>query len=500
MTRRKKTGWPNDTAVLALIKAAEKVIQDRWVYRRFDEPLAPKPVTESSTTGLLFVSRLDTPTAVKLPPPTGPGTVFFALARGVLYALDEHDGHVLWAARVGIDSQALPTRVPASDLNPEMVLVPVNDGTRSSLTARLARTGVALWQQPLPAPCLGQPILVGQRVFVPISDKPLKVGEPARRDETGVILEIEIRDGFQLGKLALGRPLGTGGIRRPGTGLLFFPAEARGIYVFDVEKIGADGQRLNPTLVGILNAEYPAGTLRAEPVLTNTDSDAPGPRYLVLNQADGLNEMKLRAFPFPPAESPQVPGSTAVEIPLRGWSWFPPYCDSEKMAIVTDRGEFGLFGINQERNSDNALFVIPPEPYRVAEAHRPARGQVVYADESAFWILARGQLQHLSIGFTAEKGLKLVAQGQPLALGEPLHPAQTNLRNDTVLVVTQTAASSRCRATAFDPLTGHIRWATPTGFTWHTALHDLRQFYRDYGSGCRALSPGPQVARRGYQC
>ena len=173
--------------------------------------------------------------------------------------------------------------------------------------------------------------------------------------------------------------------------------------------------------------------------------------------------MKLRAFPFPPPGVPQLPSSTAVEIPLPGWSWFPPYCDSEKLAFVTDRGEFGLFGINQDRNNDSALFLIPPVPYHVAEANRPAHGQVAYADENTFWILARGQLQQLKIGFDAVNGLTLVPFGQPRVLGEPLHASQVNARKDTVMVVTQVAASGSCRATAFDPNTGLIRWERQLG-------------------------------------
>ena len=461
--KAKEVGLENDPAVSAMLQEAEKKIQGRWVYRRLDEPLAPIKLRESGMTGLLFAGRLD-PEGNRPARVPGPASVFFALARGVLYALDENDGHVLWATRVGIDSDSLPTRIPADDLNPEeMVLVTVNDGNRSSLTARRARTGEPVWHQPLSTPGVGQPIVVGQRVFVPTSEKPVDPKQPVRRDEKGVVLEFEIRGGYQLGKLALGRPLGAGGVLRPGTGLLFFPAEARGVYVFDVEKHDDQGQRLDPQLLGIVNTEHPAGTLRGEPVLANVEGDAPGPRYLILNQADGLNEMKLRAFPFPAPGAPQVPSGTAVEIPFQGWSWFPPYCDSEKLAIVTDRGEFGLFGINQENNNDRSLFVIPPEPYQVGDARKPARGQVVYADENAFWILARGQLQHILVGFDAKNGLKLVPRGTPLQLGEPLHAAQVNQRKDLIVVVTQASSSASCRATAFDPNTGHVRWQRQLG-------------------------------------
>jgi outer membrane protein assembly factor BamB len=419
---------------------------------------------ESRSTGLLFAARMDS--EKKLPSrAAGQGDkdqmVFFALARGVLYALDENFGRVLWAARVGLDSEYLPTRLTNNGRD-ELVFVPVNDGEHSSISAREPLTGVIRWTQPLPAPCMGRPILVGGRLFVPTAERQPRDGKPVPHNEQGMVLEIDVDEGVALGKITLGRPLGTGGIVQPGTGVLFLPAETHGIYVFDVDK-NVDGQRVKPELLGILGSNHPRGTLRAEPVLANQEPTARGPRYLIINQADGLNEMKLRAFPLPPPGNPQVPIGVAEEIPLRGWSWFPPHCDSEKLAFVTDRGEFGLFGINQERNNDSALFVIPPRPYHVSDAHRPERGLVVYADEDTFWILAGERLQQIKMGLDAEVGPKLVPIGDPRLVGEPLHPAETNRRKDTTVVVTQLPESGSCRATAFDPVTGQIRWERQLG-------------------------------------
>src|SRR5262249_34865529 len=150
-------------------------------------------------------------------------------------------------------------------------------------------------------------------------------------------------------------------------------------------------------------------------------------------------------------------------IPLRGWTWYPPYCDSEKLAVVTDRGEFGLFGIKQSGNLDAPIFVLPPDPYLIPEAHRPARGQIIYADEDSFWFLARGSLHQLRVGFDDERGLKLMSRGSALSLGEPLHAAQINARHDLAVVVTQPSASAACRATAIDLHTGDVRWQRQLG-------------------------------------
>ncbi len=454
----------DDPAFKQLLADAEKKIQDRVVYKRLEKPIAPHAARGKGGTGLLFAPRVDVPDPNRAPqPPQANSSVFFALSRGVLYALDDGDnGRVLWATRVGIDGDTLPLHLPGNDLHPELVLVVSNDGSQAALTARLARTGEAYWHQTLPSPVIGRLLLVGQRVFVPLSENLKPDAENGNRVELGVVWEIEIANGNALGRIVLGRPLGAGGARRPGTGQLFFPADAKGVYVFDVEKIGPDGGRLDPAFLGILQTGHASGTLRGEPVITAGEGDTPS--YLILSFTDGLESMKLRAFPLSAADQPPaIQGAIPPPIALSGWTWFPPYCDTEKLAVVTDRGEFGLFGIKQAGNLDVPLFVLPPTPYLVPDIRIPARGQIVYADEYDFWFLARGQLYHLKIGFDAERGLRLVQRGNPIPFGEPLQPAQVNARGDVALVVTQASASASCRATAIDLRTGKVRWQRQLG-------------------------------------
>lgn len=452
-------GYAADASFWQLVDEADRKIADRVTYTRLADPVAPVREKSVARTGLLFAPRLD-----RIPqrpvPVSGPTTVFFALARGILYALDESDGHVLWAARTGIDSNVLPLLIPGSDLHPELAILVANHGTQSSLTACLARTGETYWHQPLPAAPIGQPISVGQRLYVPIQDQTGGAGKGIRH-ELGVILEYEVASGFQIGRLVIGRSFGAPGMRRPGTGQLFFPAESRGVYVFNVDRIGPDGTRLDPTYLGLLPTMHAPGSLRGEPIITPGDGDSAG--YLVIGLADRLDGMKLRAWPLSAADKPPALTAEFPPIDLNGWLSFRPYCDSEKIALVTDRGEFDLFGIRQSGNLDTPIFVMPPEPFLPADAKKTARGQVVYADEGSFWFIACGVLHHLRLGLDFEKGLKLVRHGKPRPLGEPLHAAQINARHDLAMVVTQSAAGASCRATAINLQSGEIRWQRQIG-------------------------------------
>ena len=148
--------------------------------------------------------------------------------------------------------------------------------------------------------------------------------------------------------------------------------------MFDVYRHDPDGRRLEPTLLGVMNTGHPRGSLRGVPVFSNPDPNEPGPKFLVLGQADGLDSMKLKAFRLPDGPDGKPTGDAeAKEIPIPGWASFPPHCDGEKVAVVTDKGQFGLYGLALAGNpADDNLFAFPSKPERSGEV-RPSRGQVV---------------------------------------------------------------------------------------------------------------------------
>src|SRR5208337_2706356 len=104
---------------------------------------------------------------------------------------------------------------------------------------------------------------------------------------------------------------------------------------------------------------HPAGSLRGPPVIVPEAARAGDKKQtararLVLSQADGLDDVKLRVFPLPVA----TPGHAGKpwEKSLPGWSWFPPYADSERLAQVTDSGRLALYGIGPRTQDSVHLF------------------------------------------------------------------------------------------------------------------------------------------------
>src|SRR5207247_9745693 len=124
--------------------------------------------------------------------------------------------------------------------------------------------------------------------------------------------EFDLTTGRREGRFALGQPVGPGATPRPGTGQLFVAAEARRVFVFDVDVKGDDGNRVLPRCSRVIPTGHLAGTLfRAPPAILGTPGEGPGTRWLVLSQTDGSGAMKFRAFPVPttppaPADAPPV--------------------------------------------------------------------------------------------------------------------------------------------------------------------------------------------------
>jgi len=390
--------------------------------------------------------------------------VFLALARGVLYGLRQDGGAILWAMRVGIDTAHLPLRVPRSGNSPELALVLSADTL--SLTAVNAFTGETLWRHRLGSACLGRPVLVDRRVYVPTLD--------------GDVHEIELAGGMLLGRYKLGQSLSVGGTRfGEGKQLrLYFPGDDSCVYVLDVA---------NHECQAVLYTDHEAGSLRSEPILLPSEDDPRVPGYLVLCQAHGLDATRLRTFRLLPPDPNAAAGSREsrmraepVAMPersLRGWPWFPPYRDPEKLVTVTDAGVLGLFGIVQAGNKDDPLFpLVRAERSEDGTVELPGQGtargraQVVYAQENDLWVLARGRLLRYCLGLDPQVGPRVVADPRwerPLELGSPLHESQLDEASGTLFLVTQSPNGQACLATAVDSAQGTIRWQRQLGLVCH---------------------------------
>jgi hypothetical protein len=376
-----------------------------------------------------------------------------ALARGVLYALAPSNGRVRWAVRVGIDTTVLPVRIPARQATPELILVLSSDS--NTLSALDAARGDALWHHRLSAPCLGQPTVAGRRIIVPCYN--------------GRVDEVNLATGAMVGSFRLRQPLSRGGVYDEDNGLYYLAADSDCVYVLDFNR---------RRCAAILYTDHPSGSIRSRPILVHwkdTPAEGPagnGPRScLILCQAAGLEATELRLFSLPATRADASP--LKLKLRLQGWSWFAPRHDSEKLALATDAGEVGVYGIRQKNNRDPFLYPMLDRPVVLEPSERAAgqpsgRAELIHLDESNFWVLVHGELHRLQLAL-GPGGWKMTPVWlNPILVGAPLHAGQVDVDRGLLFLVTQPGREPVCLASGiWAEATGEdqdkVRWQTQLG-------------------------------------
>ena len=447
-----------DAEALKMLSDAERRLRELFGYtgRRAVAGLPPNDLYPP----VLFSASVNGATEPRINP-EAPSDVVFAVARGVLYALDSQTGALLWGTRVAAPTLVVdvPVRVTIGDQ--DWVLVAGDIGGQPGLTARVARTGEPIWYQRLEAAPFGRPLVVGGRVYQALSDP------------FGTIAEFETASGLRIGDLAIRQPIGAGlammPTNKPGSNLLVVAGDTKRVFLFELGREDDDGKRIQPRCVRVLITDHPRDSLRGEPVLISP-VDENGPRYVILTQTDGPTSMKLRAFALPKPEEIIAAGVSvatesserAAEVPVPGWSWFPGVSDGERFVLATDAGAFLALGVNQIGNADQPLFTLPgPKP--VTEQEGVARSQVVSAEEDAYWVILSGQLLRLRTAVDPANGLRIISQGAGRPIGEPIHRAQLRPNLNLGVVVVRSGGSSNGQAVGFDLQSGQIRWQRRLG-------------------------------------
>jgi predicted Zn finger-like uncharacterized protein len=384
--------------------------------------------------------------------PVGKPDAVFGIARGVLYAVDSRTGKKLWAERVSAEARTsdAPLRVTFPDGTTDWVIVPSVRGGQAAVTARDTFTGEAVWHQELPAPVLGKPVRVGGRLIVPLAD------------QLGTLMMFDLADGTRFGRVELRQPIGGGVATVRGTNsghaFLVVPADVRRVFVFDVGRPGDAGRRLPPLVVRVFATNHPRDSLRGVPLVLDPD-DQTVPRRVILTQADGPNEMKLRSFALPPlAELAEPsPGADAdppqlAEAKVGGWSWFPPVADGERVAVCTDTGLFAAFGLNQPGQADKPIYQVPGQQ---------PEGDPMYED--SFWVVSNGKLTRLRVAADTRGGQRILPAPDPRTVGEPLAAPQVRPADNVAVVTTKATEKGTVHLTAFDLTSGEERWRRQLG-------------------------------------
>lgn len=407
----------------------------------------PPPAGEENMPSLL-VTR---PVREEPAPVTDANPPVFALARGVLYALEPKRGEPRWARRVGQETTQLPQALPATATLPARLLILASGRNTLSLVA--ADSGQILWEHALSGPCWGQPLLIDGRALLALGN--------------GRIEEIDLNSGRLLGWYDVGQPLTGYGVWQAGTRLAYFPADSFCIYALDLDRRNC---------AGLSYTGHPPGTLRGPPLLFSASFD-PGKQgslpsgVLVLTQAETLNRVRLRevAIPFPPARTPPLAETAGTScLPdaqqPRGWSWTGPYPQGDRLVLVTDAGHLSVYGVRKAGSRDGPLYQQVTTTVLTRQAGGGIPAQVLQARGDSFWVLVNGQLHRYEMSLFPDRGLDLRLRWQRNDfLGTPLHAVQSRpLEMDPLFYLTTEIGNTR-QVLALDSGNGVTHWQRKLG-------------------------------------
>jgi len=420
----------NDATAREILESAEKQLQGKVKIETFEQPISAVNFTPVGLGGMFFAPRLEGAQRAG----EGPGNVWFACAKGILYAFEENGGRSLWACRVGPDHEFLPS------VSGNLALVVESSAKGVGLSGRDLRSGTVVWHLPLNGVVAASPIFSGTNVYV------------LMRDAKGTIYEIDSEAGEIVAKFELGRRAGPG-LALGTDGRLYVPAESQGIIVFEINARKPDGNRAKPSYLGTIRTRHTPGSLLLAPsFIPNVKGTSP---LFILVERTSAQNSKLKLYRL--GEDP-TNAEMLTEYPLSGWLSSPPICNGETIAFATDRGEFHLLGINLIGNKDRPLFKLSSSQVGNAPL---SRGFIARLDESSIWVCAGGVLHGYRQGFNPEEGFQVVPRPNPQTIGEPLAEVQTGQRNNRFLLVSQ--MDGMTFATSIDAASGVVLWKKTLG-------------------------------------
>lgn len=382
------------------------------------------------------------------------GEVFLSLADGVLYAFDGAGTH-LWSHRVGFDSHRLPVSLKPSSTSPEAVIAVST--VDNSLLALASRTGRVLWRfDPGADQDLASSLTISR--WRPAPNKPERV-RGLIPTAGGEIHVLELVRGKRMGRFQTNLPMTVGGSFDPVTQLVFFPADSKRVLAIDPAVI-EDQNATSSAVRSVLFTNHLSGSLRSKPLIVG--------QYMLLTELLDLENTQVRAFELQNPMGFARPDAAPVKDRiLHGWSWFTPPLTPDRMTVVTDAGELGVFGLNLD-NPDEALYPLIHDgkgqcPTLGVDA--PYRAMAIHSDEHLLWVMAGGTLRQIGLDILAQKVTTLWPEDESAAevVGMPLHEATFDRESERLYLTTRSLDATRAEFAAVDANTGTKLWARQLG-------------------------------------
>jgi outer membrane protein assembly factor BamB len=411
--------------------------------------------------------------------PIESGKVFVAIARGVLYAFDANGNH-LWSRPLGFDSASVPLAIPASGTAPPaFIAVSSRD---NSLVALAQATGHLLWQYQPEGQDLMAPLLVTR--WRPAPNRP-EIIRGLLPTASGEIHVLELSRGKRIGKFVTGCPMTVGGTFDPLTKLAYFPAESNRVFAIDPAAIEQTSGEPIAAARAVLLTHHASGSLRSPPVIVG--------QYLILTEAADLENTSVRAFEInPPEIFPNADAQPLSKATLRGWTWFTPPSLPDRITVVTDEGELGVFGLNLDSTAETLYPLISTKPGKSLPRSSDAfRALAIQSDEYLLWLMAGGSLRHMSLDLLNQRWRTIWPEKDAAAqvTGIPLHEAALDRETQRIYIASRALHKDEIEMTAVAAETGDPLWRRQLGISvvQDPIVHGERAFLLDRSGRVHAV-------------
>ena len=256
----------------------------------------------------LFVRSGQKASAEKPTAPPAPGQVSVVSGGGLIVAVEQATGHVLWQRPSGTSAGFEPLLIP--DESPPSVLA--YDDRDQSLVRLNLLDGKLVWRQPVADTPRQAPLVMGNRLILAL---------PTR----GELLWLDLATGRVNDGLQLQWPLAGSVVASANNQTLYVPADQSVLFVIQVEPKAC----LKSVYMGHGLATQRTGAVRSG-------------RFLIFPENRGLNLGSLQTWLLDErGVSPQRLQQEALE----GWSWFKPGQQGNLLWASHDRGGFAVFSI-----------------------------------------------------------------------------------------------------------------------------------------------------------
>ncbi|MEZ6139847.1 MAG: hypothetical protein R3B84_04670 [Zavarzinella sp.] len=417
----KARGLETDSAAQGLVQQAEQQIQQA---ANFLEIIPPLPATKwpyPQQNVIAVAPYVDTMQQRVL---QGKAAIFTTIVAGVFYAFDESNGRLLWYRQVGRDALSEHLIITSNGSEPDRVALYSVFNGKYHFTVHQLNTGEMIWHHVLPTQPAGCAVAwENNTLYVPLGD------------DEGTVFQFDQSSGDHLGKIRVGRKIGTGLTLHPTASLLIVSAEANAIYLFHLRRNHDQVAPIKPVFVGAITTGHNSGQILHPPTVIDWKHEKGDQSYLQVAFSRGLSSSTVIFYALNKVLEEWVPPVPVHEIPCLGWITEPPVFDGETLFVCTDHGQVQLFGMNMPGNQDRAIYLLKTlENYHDTEM---PIGAYVNQNAERLWYLVDGHLVQQQYRLTFDNGLQLLKTEHHTLIGDPLQRVQTGSRQESVFLVTQ---------------------------------------------------------------